>query len=274
MAGESGGLPFCQSIGAFPDVGYRVVKQRKLARCCVMILILGLLVAGQSVCAGVVLNGTRFIYLAKSKEITVRLTNEGAHPALVQAWVDDGDAKQIPENTQAPFDITPPVFRMDPKKSQVLRVRFSGGVLPTNRETLYWLNVLEVPPKPGIRDDENYMQLAFRYRLKLIYRPSGLTGSADAAAQGLIWTRQTTDKPDEIVVQAKNDSPYYVSINSSKISAGDQGIEGPATAIAPYDTANLIFRGNLRGDPSTWAVDYQAINDWGAFVPAHRSLSH
>ena len=167
----------------FSDVGYRVVKQRKLARWCAMILISGLFVVGQPASAGVVLNGTRFIYPAKSKEITVRLTNEGAQSVLVQAWVDDGDAKQLPENTQAPFDLTPPVFRMDSKKSQVLRVRFSGADLPADRESLYWLNVLEVPPKPAVKDDDNYMQLAFRYRLKLIYRPKGLSGSADAACR-------------------------------------------------------------------------------------------
>jgi P pilus assembly chaperone PapD len=239
-----------------------------------MILISGLFVVGQPASAGVVLNGTRFIYPAKSKEITVRLTNEGAQSVLVQAWVDDGDAKQSPENTQAPFDLTPPVFRMDTKKSQVLRVRFSGADLPTDRESLYWLNVLEVPPKPAVKDDDNYMQLAFRYRLKLIYRPKGLSGSADAAAQALKWTRQPSEKPDDIVVQAKNDSSYYVSLNSSKISAGNQSIEGPAVAIAPYGKADLIFHGKLPGDPSTWAVDYQVINDWGAFVPVHRSLSH
>lgn len=239
-----------------------------------MILISGLFVVGQPASAGVVLNGTRFIYPAKSKEITVRLTNESAQSVLVQAWVDDGDAKQSPENTQAPFDLTPPVFRMDPKKSQVLRIRFSGADLPADRESLYWLNVLEVPPKPAVKDDDNYMQLAFRYRLKLIYRPKGLSGSADAAAQALKWTRQPSEKPDDIVVQAKNDSSYYVSLNSSKISVGNQSIEGPAVAIAPYGKADLTFHGKLSGDPSTWAVDYQVINDWGAFVPVHRSLSH
>jgi P pilus assembly chaperone PapD len=250
------------------------VKKRKIAHWCVMILIAGLLVVSQPASAGIVLNGTRFIYPAKSKEITVRLTNEGANPALVQVWVDDGDAKQTPENTQAPFEITPPVFRMDPKKSQVLRVRLSGTGLPTDRESLYWLNVLEVPPKPNVKDDENYMQLAFRYRLKLIHRPHGLPDSADAAAQHLKWTRRTSDKPDDIVVQAKNDSPYYVSLNSTKISVGDQSIEGPAITITPHSAAYLTFHGKLSGDPSAWTVDYQVINDWGAFVPVSRPLSH
>lgn len=238
-----------------------------------MTLISGLLVASQPASGRVVLNGTRFIYPAKSKEITVRLTNEGANPVLVQVWVDDGDAKQTPENTQAPFDITPPVFRMDPKKSQVLRVRHSGAELPTDRESLYWLNVLEIPPKPNVKDDENYMQLAFRYRLKLIHRPKGLPGSPDTAAHDLKWTYRASDKPDDIVLQVKNDSPYHISLNSTKISAGDQSIEGPATAIEPHSAAYLTFNGKLPGDPSTWVVDCQVINDWGAFVPTRRSLT-
>ena len=38
--------------------------------------------------ASVVIGTTRVIYQEKDREVTVRLTNDGKHPALVQAWID------------------------------------------------------------------------------------------------------------------------------------------------------------------------------------------
>ena len=41
--------------------------------------------------AGIVVNGTRFIYPAKQQEIGVRVSNDGDKPSLVQVWIDRGD---------------------------------------------------------------------------------------------------------------------------------------------------------------------------------------
>lgn len=41
--------------------------------------------------ASVTIIGTRVIYPATEKEVTVRLDNHGNQPALVQAWIDNGN---------------------------------------------------------------------------------------------------------------------------------------------------------------------------------------
>jgi len=53
--------------------------------------------------ASVVINGTRIIYPAQEREVTIKLDNNGDSPSLVQAWLDDGDAKQTPEKAQPHF---------------------------------------------------------------------------------------------------------------------------------------------------------------------------
>lgn len=63
---------------------------------------LATLVCSQAM-AGVVITGTRLVYPAGQKEITVKLNNNGLHPALVQAWVDTGDIKSSPTSSKAPF---------------------------------------------------------------------------------------------------------------------------------------------------------------------------
>ena len=48
-----------------------------------------------------------------------------------------------------PFTMVPPLFRLDPKKGQMLRIVYTQEPLATDKETLFWLNVLEVPPRDG-----------------------------------------------------------------------------------------------------------------------------
>lgn len=58
----------------------------------------------------VVIMGTRVVYPATQKSISIRLNNDNESPALVQSWLDDGDAAAPPESVHVPFIITPPYF--------------------------------------------------------------------------------------------------------------------------------------------------------------------
>ncbi|WP_043219895.1 fimbrial biogenesis chaperone, partial [Burkholderia gladioli] len=85
--------------------------------------------------ASVVIGGTRVIYGAGEPEVTIKLSNEGQSPALVQSWVDAGDTKSEPSTTKVPFVVTPPISRIDPSKSQTLRIVYTGEPLPKDRES-------------------------------------------------------------------------------------------------------------------------------------------
>jgi chaperone protein EcpD len=97
--------------------------------------------------ASVVISGTRVVYQAKEREVTVKLSNEGSSPALVQVWLDTGNPNATPDESDVPFTLTPPLFRLDPKKGQSLRLIYTQEPLPQDKESLFWLNVLEVPPR-------------------------------------------------------------------------------------------------------------------------------
>lgn len=122
--------------------------------------------------AGVVITGTRLVYPASQKEVTVKLNNNGARPVLVQSWVDSGDIQSSPTSSKSPFVLSPPVSRIDPSKGQSLRLVFTGAALPTNRESVFWLNVLEIPPKAEGPTDLNMLQMAFRSRIKIFIAPT------------------------------------------------------------------------------------------------------
>lgn len=41
--------------------------------------------------AGVIISGTRVIYNENEKEVTVKISNEGKVPVLIQNWIDTGN---------------------------------------------------------------------------------------------------------------------------------------------------------------------------------------
>lgn len=80
--------------------------------------------------ANVVITGTRVIYPADQKSISVQLTNVGNEPSLVQSWLDKGNISSNPNTESVPFIIAPPVTRVEANAGQTLRINF------TNTESL------------------------------------------------------------------------------------------------------------------------------------------
>lgn len=215
--------------------------------------------------ASVVIGGTRVVFPAQQGEVTVRLSNESDHPALVEAWIDTGNPNSTPDSVSTPFLITPPLFRMDPHKDQSLRILFTQGSqpLPTDRESLFWLNVLEIPPKPSGPQyaGSNYLQFAIRSRLKLFYRPADLPDDALKAPDKLTFKAAAGQGA---TLEVHNPTPYYVTI--SNLSLGTDNKPSPETngMVAPFGDLRLSPKGLLQAPAAGTPVVFVTVNDYGA----------
>ncbi len=236
---------------------------------CVGVLALGALFA-PSADASVVIGGTRVVYPAQDKEVTLKFMNEGERAALVQVWLDDGDDQSTPDTAKAPFAVAPPVFRLDPKKQQTARILFTGASLPADRETLYWLNMLEIPPKSG-GSTANILQFAFRTRIKVFYRPSNLAGEPVLAHQKVRWSLQSA--PGGLLLRADNPTPYHVNFASVGLWANgkEQGTQGGGM-VAPFSQAEFALEGISVRPQGELKAAVTVINDFGALVPTQVSL--
>lgn len=213
--------------------------------------------------AGVVISGTRAIYPEHVREITVQVNNVGEAPSLVQAWIDSGDPEQTAENSDAPFLLTPPIARVEAGRSQALRVIFTGADLPKDRESLFWLNVLDVAPSPKESGEEqNYLQVAFRSRIKLFYRPKGLPDTANDAPPKLRWSWSGGK------LQADNPTPYHVTLAEvHAISANaDKLVEEKGKMVGPNQQLVLDATGPVD------KVRFITINDYGGRVENSASV--
>ncbi|MEX1842742.1 fimbria/pilus periplasmic chaperone [Enterobacter cloacae] len=199
--------------------------------------------------ASVVIGGTRVIYPAEDKEVSVKVNNVGKNPVLIQSWIDNGNTEAKPESIQVPFILTPPINRVEPGKGQTLRISATANSLPVDKESVFWLNVLEIPAKQAVIKNENYLQMAYRTRIKLFYRPSGLQGDANESAKRLTWTA------DAATITASNPTAYHASLVT--VTVNGKTVEGQM--VPPYSSVTFRLAGS---SGNKLAGEY--VNDYGA----------
>lgn len=232
--------------------------------------LLSSLVASQA-CAEVVISGTRVVFPGNEREATIKITNEGKAPALVQTWLDKGDPNASPDNIDVPFTMTPTMFRMEPGKGQTLRMIYSGEPMPSDKESLFWLNVLEVPPKAAASDDRNKIQIAFRSRIKVMFRPEGLAGSAGNAPKQLNWRIVAAD--GGYALQAKNPTPYVVNLGSVTLNAAGRKHDAGMGYVLPGGTQQFQIKQLSTLPPGGAKVMFGSIDDWGASTDNEQPVS-
>lgn len=221
--------------------------------------------------AGVIIYGTRVIYPAEQQEVVVRMENKGDRPALVQAWLDTGDLRSTPATAQTPFTLSPPIFRIEPNQQQALRLRYSGEPVPTDRESLYWLNVLEVPPLSADAAQNNEIELAFRSRLRVFLRPPSLPYPVASAPAKLQW--KLVDHEQGLAVQATNPTPYHISLTAVDVLSDGKRFSKAAnkeandSLLLPAGDVKLFALPLLRNRPTgSTKIEFTTVSDYGARV--------
>lgn len=157
--------------------------------------------------AAVALGATRVIYPANQKQVLLPVTNnDPASVYLIQSWIENaGDQK----DTQ--FVITPPLFSMQGKKENTLRIiNATNHQLPGDRESLFWVNVKAIPAMEKDQKNENTLQLAIISRIKMFYRPTNLA-MAPEEAPAMLRFRRSGSKLTLI-----NPTPYFITVTNMK----------------------------------------------------------
>ncbi|MGL5457636.1 MAG: fimbrial biogenesis chaperone [Citrobacter telavivensis] len=202
--------------------------------------------------AAVSVGGTRVIFDGGKKEasITVSNSSKGA-PVLIQSWVDEGEGSK----SKAPFIITPPLFRLEPGQDNILRIVRTGGKLPEDRESLYWLNIKSIPSVKKNEVQTNTLQLAIKNRLKFIYRPGTIQSVPEESADSLIWKKNGDQ------IQVTNPTPFYMNFGVVKI--GGKTVKptlSEQTYVAPKSEMSFAIPAGATGNTVSW----QIISDYGS----------
>ncbi|HEP1044386.1 TPA: fimbria/pilus periplasmic chaperone [Serratia marcescens] len=202
--------------------------------------------------AAIALDRTRVIFDGSVQSVSLSVSNQNKQlPYLAQGWLEDEQGNKI----QSPLTVLPPVQRIEPGKPSQMKIQAlpAAKLLPQDRETLYYFNLREIPPKSN---KPNSLQIALQTRIKLFYRPAAIAPERNAAP----WQEQLTlsKQGDKYVVN--NPTPYYVTLIDAASRKGAEGAKGfEPLMVPPKGNAPLtVSAGSLGGSP---VLTY--INDYG-----------
>lgn len=217
--------------------------------------------------AGVTAERTRVIVHEGQRETSLALVNQNAYPVVVQTWIDNGDLAVTPDTASAPIMPLPPMFRLEPQQQRSVRLVTTGQVLAQDRESLYWLNVYEIPPRPNevLEEGATRLTITLRTQLKVIYRPKGLSNKAELAPSHLVVRVQGRR------VQLRNPTPFYISLSHAQIGEGERSIILDAPMLAPFSTQHQTAPATA---PSGATFRFSWLDDEGNAQRGERPITH
>lgn len=197
----------------------------------------GLALAPQAI-AAISLDRTRVIFDGEAKSVSLSISNQNKQlPYLAQAWLEDDKGNKI----QSPLVVLPPLQRVEPgKQSQVkLQALPLAAQLPQDRESLYYFNLREIPPKSH---KANTLQIALQTRIKLFYRPPAVQMKANSTAPQVQIT--LTRNGERYTVN--NPTPYFITLvdggpgKKSSIESFEPVMVAPKSSAALNVTATQL----------------------------------
>lgn len=229
--------------------------------------------------SSIVVTGTRFVYPSDEKEISINIENTGDKIALSQVWLTNGfsEKRSDKETTkadidEAPFVILPPLFKLKPDNVQTVRILYTGEPLPTDRETIFTLNVLDIPPKS--KDVTNSLQISVLSKFKLFYRPITISNEYDSAIENLEW--KIVKQNDGIYLVAKNNSGFYITLNKAMVIINQTEYSTPSNfyMMAPFGGTAQTKINNLSVIPSQPTnIKFSYINDSGGSSDSVKTIN-
>lgn len=207
--------------------------------------------------AALVIGATRVVFDSDKRSTSVIVSNPSNRPFAVQTWVNTASDD---DTTAVPFIPSPPLFRLNPGKEQQVQINGLPNTLPSDRESLFYFNVQEIPQVEA--NDSNVLSIALRTRIKLFYRPAQLKENPIARLKDLQWSIRDVNGHPQLVVN--NPTPYHVSFVRLEVSGdGQHHAIKNATMVEPFDSQSYALNG-IRPNQRLQVV-FSAINDYGGY---------
>lgn len=196
---------------------------------------------------------------------SLQVFNINKYPVLVQAWIDDGQIDAVPQESKAPIVTLPPIFRMAPGDQTSLRMITSGAPLPMNRESLFWLNLYEIPATPKDQPaNSQTVTVTMRTQIKVLVRPDRLPYRAVELPKRLVFS--LSKQPGKLVLTVENPTPYYASFSAIQVKSGISSQQKTPDMIAPLSSGTVEFDKLDAGVGDSAEVLFSVINDDGNAV--------
>ena len=189
-----------------------------------------LLIFSGSSLAALSVDQTRYIFESNQESVSIVVENAAKQTYGGQMWVENREGT----NTRPAFIVTPSFFKVSGESKQVLRVVNVLKTMPEDKESVFWVNLQEIPPA----NTEGGLSIALRTKVKLFYRPTDLMRGREAAEEDLLLVK-TKDKTELV-----NTTPYVFTILKLLDTQGravipDKQTQNKLRMFAPRDSVIL-----------------------------------
>lgn len=217
-------------------------------------LCLTLLATALTAHAAINLDRTRIVFPESDKASSLKVDNQSkALPYLALSWIEDENGRK----EDAHFMALPPVQRIEAGSASQVRIvkQSATGQLPKDRESLFYFNLREIPPKSAdAGDNRSVMQVAMQSRIKLFWRPKAIAKRPGELAEMRMEISATANG-----LTVRNPTPYYITLAWLSKNAKTMLPGFDSLMIAPFATAKTST-GDYHG--GYYSVGY--IDDYGA----------
>ena len=203
-------------------------------------------------------SSTRVVFDSDKRNVSIRVSNPSSKPFAVQTWVNTPADDQI---TPVPFIASPPLFRLNANKEQQVQINGLPNTLPTDRESLFYFNVQEIPQREA--SEANQLNIAMRTRIKLFYRPAELKSTLLDSLHALEWSIRKIDGHARLVVN--NPSPFHISFVRIELSANGKIVNLKDTSMA-LPLATQVYELDGFKPRSEMKVSFSVITDFGGYT--------
>ena len=207
--------------------------------------------------AAINIDRTRVIFPGKDKSVSLVINNQSkTMPYLAQSWMEDEKGNKVSE----PFTVLPPMQRVEPNTKNQIKIVKTEGVdsLPQDRESLFYLNVREIPP---VAEKDNVVQIAIQSRLKMFYRPAQIENNSDK-----VWAKELkyTHSGNQLIIE--NPTRYFVTLgylsnnNKNNFPGFESVMVSPlskASVNVPTENFNQLYAGYMDDFGGMKMLSYQ-----------------
>lgn len=186
--------------------------------------------------ASVTLIGTRIIYPEEKKFVSLNFRSSDQVPSVIDTWVSN-KAISSASATDAPFIITPSIFRIDPNKGQTVKLIYTGKPMVNDRESVFYFNFVQLP---ATEKNINKLLISYKSTVKIFYRPDDLKQSPENISSFL---EIDSRKIKAGMISVINSSEYHVTPTQIQFTRKGKNVltvDGEALSmIAPFSRLEM-----------------------------------
>lgn len=205
---------------------------------------------------GLALSDTRLIIENGRSSVAIVMSNTTSIPFLTKAWIEDASGKRTED-----LMVVPPVVISPPNKFSRFQISvLNSQNLPADRESVFYLNTHSAP---GNGNPDNTLNVAYDTKLKVFFRPKGLSGSMADAIESLKW------KLKNGVLTATNNSNFNVSVVTIGLDNNYKKLSG--VVISPRTSMQFKV---AKKYPKNVTIRWAAMDDYGSPLIITRTISN